>query len=204
MRKRWIAPMAMMLIAAAPLAHGESTNETPSQSQSPNRGNADASFIEQALKSGREAVELAKPAAERSRNEQIKQFAEMLVSDHAAVNEQLVLLGQRDGASPAPRDGTNRGGTNDSASPPAAKPGAAPTSPKAQELAKLTGAQFDQLFLAMIIDSQEKAAELYGVEAEQGANPGAKKLATDTLQRIKSYLEQSKSIRGQSTDKERQ
>ncbi len=199
MRKRWIVPMAMMMIAAAPLAHSESANETPSQSQSPNRGKADASFIEQALKSGREAVELAKLAAERSRNEQIKQFAEMLVSDHTAVNEQLVLLSQRDGASPAPRDGKNG-----PASPPAAKPGAAPTSAKAQELAKLTGAQFDQRFLAMIIDSQEKASELYGVEAEQGANPGAKKLATDTLQRIKSYLEQGKSIRGQSTDKDRQ
>ncbi len=202
MRNLWIAPLAAIMVAAAPLARAETGNETPPQSQSQNRSKADAPFIEKALKSGRETVELAKLAAERSRNDQVKQFAEMLASDHAAVNEQLVLLSQRDGAAPAPRDGTNPSEQDKSASPPPATPGAAPTSPKAQELSKLTGMQFDQQFMAAMVDGQEKSAELYAEEAERGSDPAAKKLATEALPRIKSYLDQGKSIRAQLTDKE--
>ncbi len=202
MRNRWIAPLAAIMVAAATLAQAETGNETPPQSQAQNRSKADAPFIEKALKSGRETVELAKLAAERSRNDQVKQFAEMVASDYVAVNEQLVLLSQRDGAAPAPRDGTNRSDEEKSASPPAATPGAAPTSPKAQELSKLTGMQFDQQFMAAMVDGQEKSAELYAEEAERGSDPAAQKLATEALPRIKSYLDQAKSIRVRLTDKE--
>jgi putative membrane protein len=195
----WIAPAAALSIAAAPLAQAQTqAPATPAerQAQSQDRSKADAAFIQQALKSGREEVELAKLAAGKSENGQIKQFAQMLVSDHTAVNEQLVLLGQRNGAAPAPR-----GGTDGAASSPPASPGAAPSSEKARQLAGLSGAQFDQKFMELIVEGHEKSVELYTREAESGSDPAAKKLASETLPKIKEHLQQAKSLRQQVIDK---
>jgi putative membrane protein len=204
MRPLWIAPLAALMAAAAPLAQAQTQKETqPSQTQTqPRAGQADTAFVQQALTSGTEEVALAKLAAEKSQNEQIKQFAQMLVSDHTAVNEQLQLLAQRNGATPAPRDGSKRGGTE--TSPPAAQPGAAPSSPKAQQLAKLSGSEFDKEFLSIVVEGHEKSVELYSTESEKGTNPAAKKLATETLPKIKEHLQQAKSLQQQVMEKKTQ
>jgi putative membrane protein len=193
MRTSWIAPLAALVVAFAPLA----------QAQTKNGKTADTGFVQQALKSGQEEVALAKMAAEKSQNGELKQLAQMLVSDHTQVNEQLQLLAQRNGAAPAPRDGSKRSGT-DTTAPPATSPGAAPSSAKAAELAKLSGSEFDKKFLAMIIEGHEKSVELYSTEAEKGANPAAKKLATETLPKIKQHLQQAKSLQQQTMDKKAQ
>ncbi len=206
MRTYWIVPIAVLAAAAPPLAYAQTQQPTtPSerQGQGPaqQRTNADSAFIQQALKSGREEVEISRLAAEKSQSAEIKQFAQMLVSDHTAVNEQLVLLGQRNGAAPAPRDGTQRGDTDTTKSPPSASPGAAPSSSKAQQLSKLSAAEFDRQYMTMIVEGHEKSVELYTRESEGGADPAAKKLATETLPKIKAHLEQAKSLRQQVIDK---
>lgn len=209
MRTFWIAPVAALAAAAAPLASAETQKPTtPAERQTEGpaqqRTKADTAFIQQALKSGGEEAEIAKLAVEKSQSAEIKQFAQMLVSDHTAVNEQLALLAQRNGAASAPRDGTKRGDTDSMRLPPTASPGAAPSSPKAQQLSKLSGAQFDQQFMMMIVDGHEKSVELYTREAEGGTDPAAKKLASETLPKIKEHLQQAKSLQQQLTNKKSQ
>jgi putative membrane protein len=193
MRPLWIAPIAALIVAFAPLAQAQTKTEK----------SADTGFVQQALKSGQEEVALAKLAADKAQSSELKQLAQMLVSDHTAVNEQLQLLVQRDGAATTPPDGSKRGGM-ESATPPPTAPGAAPSSPKADELAKLSGSEFDKKFLAMIVEGHEKSVELYSSEAEKGTNPAAKKLATETLPKIKEHLQQAKSLQEQLTEKKRQ
>jgi len=188
MKKSWIAPLAALILATAPAVQAETKGDDKS---------ADASFIQQALKSGQEEVAIAKVAAEKAQSSEVKQLAQMLASDHSAVNEQLALLAQRNGATPAPR-GTDKQSTEPS--PPSTAPGAAPSSPKLDELGKLTGAEFDKRFLAIIVEGHEKSVELWSKEAETGANPAAKKLATETLPKIRSHLQQAKSLQ-QTTEK---
>jgi putative membrane protein len=197
MRTLWIAPIAALVVAFAPLAYAQTKTETKMERS------ADTGFVQQALKSGQEEAALAKLAAEKSQNAEVKQLAQMLVSDHTQVNEQLQLLAKRNGATPAPRDGSKRSGT-DTASPPATAPGAAPSSAKADELAKLSGPEFDKKFLAMIVEGHEKSVELYTAETEKGTNPAAKKLATETLPKIKQHLQQAKSLQQQTMDKKSQ
>lgn len=191
MRKLWMAPVAALVVAFAPLAQAQEKS-------------ADTGFVQQALKSGEEEVAIAQLAAAKAQNSDLKQLAQMLVSDHTAVNEQLRLLAQRNGAAPAPRDGTKRSGTDDKAEPPAATPGAAPSSPKAQELAKLTGSEFDKKFLALVVEGHEKSVELYSTEAEKGTSPATKKLATETLPKIKEHLQQAKSLQHHVMEKKSQ
>lgn len=192
MRKFWIAPIAALVVAFAPLANAQTTSDRT----------ADTGFVRQALKAGQEEAALARIAAAKAQTGEIKRFAQMLDSDHIAVNEQLQLLTQRNGATPAPRDGSKRGGA-DNASPPAAAPGAAPSSAKAEQLAKLGGSEFDKTFLAMIVEDHEKLVELYGAEAEKGSDPAAKKLATETLPKLKDHLRQAKSLQQQAIEEKR-
>jgi len=193
MKTLWIAPLAALVVAFAPLAHAQTKTDK----------GAETGFVQQALKSGTEEVALAMVAAQKSQNSEVKQFAQMLVSDHTAVNEQLQLLAQRNGATPAPRDDSKRSGTDTTAPPPAA-PGAAPSSPRADELAKLSGAELDKKFLSLVVEGHEKSVELYSTEAEKGTNPAAKKLATETLPKIKEHLSQAKSLQQQVMDKKTQ
>lgn|SRR5512146_2306738 len=192
MRTLWMVPLAALAMLAAPVAQAET--ETTGQS--------DASFVQRALGSGREEVALAKLASEKAGSGELKQFAQMLVSDHTAVNDQLALLAQRDGTAPAPRDNTKRSGTD--TGPPAASPGAAPSSPKLDELGKLSGPAFDKRFLAIIVEGHEKSVALYEKESTSGANPAAKKLATETLPKIKEHLQQAKSQQAQTMEKKGQ
>jgi putative membrane protein len=185
MRKSWIASLAALVLAAAPAVQAET--------KSTDKG--DTAFVQQALKSGQEEVAIAKLAAEKAQSAEVKQFAQMLVSDHTAVNEQLALLAQRNDAAPAPQDGKRS-----ETSPPATAPGAAPSSPKLDELSKLTGADFDKRFLAIIVEGHEKSVELWSKQAETGAHPGVKKLATETLPKIRTHLQQAKSLQ-QTTEK---
>jgi putative membrane protein len=184
MMKLWIAPVTALVVAFAPLAQAQEKS-------------AGTGFVQQALKSGEEDVALAKLAAEKSQSSDLKQFAQMLVSHHTGVNEQLRLLAQRNGAATAPRSGTE-------SSPPEAAPGAAPSSAKAQELGKLSGAEFDKSFLAAIVEGHEKSVELYTAESERGASPPTKKLAGETLPKIKEHLQQAKSLQQQVMEKKSQ
>src|SRR5688500_1585291 len=75
MRTLWIASLAALAVASAPFAYAQtdkpSTPPTkPQAQQTPKAGKADRAFIQQALKSGMEEVELAKLAAEKSQNDQ--------------------------------------------------------------------------------------------------------------------------------------
>ena len=209
MRTSWIAPVAALFVASAPAAQAQTQNQTqpPStkqaQPQTPNQtrrpSHADNDFVQQALKAGEEEVALSKLAADKSQSEQVKQFAQMIVSDHTAANEQLSLLSQRDGA--PPRDSTKR--STDS-SPPATSPGAAPSSPKAQQLSKLSGSNFDKQFLLAVVQDHQKAIELFAHESERGSDPAVKKFATETLPKLKDHLQQAKSLQQQSMDKKTQ
>jgi putative membrane protein len=190
MLKLWMAPVAALVVAFAPLAAAQEKT-------------ADTGFVRQALQSGQEEVALAKLAAAKAQNSDLKQFAQMLVSDHTAVNEQLRLLAQRNGVAPAPRDGTKRSGT-ETAPPAEAAPGAAPSSAKAEELGKLSGNEFDKRFLAIVVEGHEKSVELYSTEAEKGTSPATKKLAAETLPKIKEHLQQAKSLQQQVMEKKSQ
>jgi hypothetical protein len=56
----------------------------------------------------------------------------------------------------------------------------------------------------MVDEGQDKSVDLYGKEAETGKDPAAKKLATETLPKIKEHLSQAKSLQQQVMDKKTQ
>jgi len=53
---------------------------------------SDRSFLEKAAKSGMKEVTISQTAMDRMANPQIKQFAQMMVSDHSSANSELMAL----------------------------------------------------------------------------------------------------------------
>jgi putative membrane protein len=78
-------------------------------------------------------IKAAKQALEKSENSQVRGFAEHMVKDHAAVNEQALALVKKLGVTPEDND-TSKGLVKGAAD-------------KHSELAKLSGAAFDKAYI---------------------------------------------------------
>lgn len=200
MTKSWITPLAALAAALAvvlaPLAHAQTKTETKSDLTA-------ATFAQKALESGEKEAALSKLAGEKASSADIKQFAQMLAQGHTQVNEQLRLIAQGDKAMP-PKTGTtpsSPGQRSDSASPPVGvSPGAAPAqSPEYQKLNGLSGPAFDKAYLDTMIEGHEKSVALYE-QASTSLDGAAKKLATETLPKIKDHLQQAKNLRASLKD----
>jgi putative membrane protein len=196
----WITRLAAVAAAfalAAPLPAQAQTQRDTSKNGA--AALTDESFVQQALKSGENEVAMAKLAAEKATASELKQLAEMLAQDHGQVNEQLRLIAQKSGG-PKQGDTPSAPGQRSESGPPGVSPGAGPaTSPELEKLSKLSGPEFDKEFLAAIVAGHEKSVELYEKASTQLKDGAAKKLATDTLPKIKEHLQQAKSLLAQKT-----
>jgi len=200
MTKSWIAPLAALAAALAvvlaPLAHAQLKTETKSDLTA-------ATFARKALEAGETEAALSKLAGEKASSTDIKQYAQMLAQGHAQANEQLRLIAEGDKAAP-PKTGTAPsapGQRSDRASPPAGvSPGAAPAlSPEYRTLNGLSGPAFDKVYLEIMIEGHEKSVALYE-QASTSLDGAAKKLASETLPKIKDHLQQAKNLRASLKD----
>lgn len=186
---RWIAPFAAAAIALTPAAFAQNT--TPDSGSTALQLAPDA-FVRQALQSGEKELSLAEMAVSKSKNASVREFARMITDDHRRVNEQL-RLALRQGTGPD-RKTTER---NQPGSPPGVAPGAAPTdSPEHKKLEGLGGAAFDKAFTEIMVEGHTKSVALYENAAQSLPSGAAKKLAEDTLPKLKQHLEQAKSLNG--------
>jgi len=71
---------------------------------------SDRTFLEKAAKSGRKEVEISEAVVSRLADPQIKAVAQSMVSDHAAVNTELMALAARKGVSLQPEKDSLKAG----------------------------------------------------------------------------------------------
>jgi len=186
---RWFATFAAAALALSTVAVAQNAKPDPGSTASQVAPDA---FVRQALQSGEKEQSLAELAVSKSKNASVTEFARMIADDHRRVNEQLRLALQQ-GAGPD-RKATDK---SQPGSPPAVAPGAAPTgSPEHKKLEGLTGAAFDKAFTEIMVEGHTKSVALYEDAAQSLPAGAAKKLAEDTLPKIKQHLEQAKSLNG--------
>jgi uncharacterized protein (DUF305 family) len=88
-------------------------------------------------------------------------------------------------------------GAPDSASASGSGSGAVPgmlTDQQLQQLKSSTGADFDQLFLQLMIDHQKGAIQMSQTELAQGSDPQARRLAQDTISGQQSEINQMQKL----------
>jgi putative membrane protein len=134
----------------------------------PSTAAVDAAFLTEAMKGDTAEVAIGQLAASKGASQGVRDFANMLVTDHGAHKQKLIELANSAGI-------------------------AVPTEPaetgKAQleKLQKLSGAEFDKVLLETLIGNHEKGIAKNEAQAKSG-DPQTAKLAEETLPVLKKHL----------------
>jgi putative membrane protein len=122
-------------------------------------------------------IEAANLAWERSKREDVKAFAKMLIADHTATTAGLkVLVDQNKGALPDALDEHHEA--------------------MMDQLEAAEEAQFDQMWIAQQITAHEEALKLHEDYAASGDQEPFKTFAADTAKKVKMHLKEAKALGG--------
>jgi putative membrane protein len=135
----------------------------------------DRAFVEKAAAGGKAEVELGQLAQEKAQNEQVKQFAQRMVTDHSQANGELVSMGDKMQLTlPTELDKDSQDLKN--------------------KLSKLNGAKFDKEYMKAMVDDHQKDMQEFEKAAGSAVNSDVKTFASKTSAVIRQHLDMAKSI----------
>lgn len=135
----------------------------------------DRSFLEKAAVGGKAEVELGQLALQKAQNEQVKQFAQRMVTDHSQANSELVSMGDKMSLTlPTELDKEHQDTKN--------------------KLSKLNGAKFDKEYMKAMVDDHQKDVNDFQKESNNAINSDVKAFASKTLPTLQQHLDLAKSI----------
>jgi putative membrane protein len=135
--------------------------------------NVDADFVTSSIKGDTAEVAIGQLAASKGSSDGVRDLGNMLVTDHGAHKQQLIDLATSAGI-PVPTEPAEAGAAN------------------LEKLKGLSGAEFDQTFVQMMIDSHHKGIAKNEAEAQE-TGPAAQ-LAQQTLPVLKKHLATAESL----------
>jgi putative membrane protein len=137
----------------------------------------DQEFLDKALIGGLMEVQTSGIVITKSQNQDVKAFAQKMISDHSKTNKEMKELGRENGV--ALIGGTSIEQQNEM-----------------NELSKLSGAAFDKEYVKRMVAAHEKDVAEFQKQADSGTNADIKKFAAETLPALKMHLEMIKDIQG--------
>jgi putative membrane protein len=136
---------------------------------------ADRKFLVAATKGGTAEVQFAQLAGRASRNADVKQFAQRMLSEHQEANRRLVALGQNAGVPPMQDLDADHKAVHD-------------------RLSKLQGAEFDRSYIASQVVDHQVMAQLLVYEIGSGQDKELKGLASELLPTILDHLQAAHAV----------
>jgi putative membrane protein len=139
---------------------------------------ADELFAREATVGGRAEVEAGKLAARKAQNPSVKDFANHMVSAHSSAGDRLAALIKGDSYSaPSQLDMDHR--------------------VVMEQLQKVSGKAFDELYIRAQITDHQKSAQLYEWIIDNGQDSRLQGYAMDVLPAVLQHLESAKQILSQ-------
>ena len=133
-------------------------------------GSDDAKFATAAANGGLAEVAFGKLALTKTTNAAIKDFANMMVMDHGKANAELMAIGKAKNITlPMEPDSAHL--------------------KKADELSKLSEADFDKQYVSAMIDGHKKTLDLMNDEAKNGKDSTLKAFAANTAPTVQKHLD---------------
>jgi putative membrane protein len=130
----------------------------------------DAKFATAAANGGMAEVALGKLAAQKSTNADIKDFANMMVTDHGKANDELMAIAKTKNITlPATVDADHQ--------------------KKMDDLSKLSGKDFDKAYVDAMVDGHKKTLTLMQDEAKDGKDADLKGFAAKTAPTVQMHLD---------------
>jgi putative membrane protein len=132
-------------------------------------------FMNDAAVGGMTEVEASKLAAERAMNPRVKMFAEMMVKDHSAANDELKTIARGKNVNlPAELGGKNQDHITD--------------------LSKKKGADFDKAYMKMMESDHKDVVDAFEKCAKDGTDPDVKTFCSQKLPTLRMHLDSAKAI----------
>ncbi|MDQ3634032.1 MAG: DUF4142 domain-containing protein [Acidobacteriota bacterium] len=132
-------------------------------------------FMTEAAQGGMAEVKLGKLAAEKAQNPEVKAFGKLMVEDHSKANNDLKEVAKKKNFT-LPTD------VNED------------QKESYDELAKLSGKDFDAKYVEMMVDDHKKDVNAFQEQADDGEDAAVKAFAAKTLPTLKSHYEKIKAI----------
>lgn len=140
----------------------------------------DMDFVEERLEMGNAEVELGRIAQERATHPDVKAFAQELVRDHQAAGEELRRIATTANPNfPATVDDEAREELTE----------------LREEMAKLTGRDFDRRYIDEMIDDHQDAVDDLEDKAENASHAEVRAWAAKTLPTVRQHLERARSLK---------
>jgi putative membrane protein len=132
-------------------------------------------FVTKAGTAGLYEVRAAEVAREKTRSEEVREFADEMIKDHEQANQELrELATERRWRPPAALDTKHQG--------------------LLDRLQQLDGSEFDAEYAKQQLQAHQEAVTLFEEQAEQGTDPQLKSWAGEKLDTLQTHLEHAKQL----------
>ena len=161
---------AAVVLAFGLTAFAQESSAPPTRANDPDGESviSDQTFLKEAAEGGLAEVELGQLALEKSSNEDVKRFAQLMVEDHGKANEDLKQLATQKGVSLP--------------SEPTAKQKA-----KKEQLSKLSGDEFDRAYMSDMLKDHRTDIAAFEKESDSGKDSDIKKFASQALPTLRAH-----------------
>jgi putative membrane protein len=177
-----VAAMVALNASAQPsngeVPRGQSSAAPSSSAQSAD----DSKFLQEAIRGNTAEVKMGELAKQHAQSKDVRDYGQMLIDDHSKANDKAIAAAKSMNVT-------------------------APTEPSAQQkqehdmIAKLSGSQFDSMFMDhMVRDHQEDIAK-YTAQARTGDSSKATDYAKSSLPTLKEHLSKAQSIDSKLSDR---
>ncbi|HOC38139.1 MAG TPA: DUF4142 domain-containing protein [Thermodesulfobacteriota bacterium] len=136
---------------------------------------ADRTFLMEAAQGGLFEVTLGKMASQRASAADVKEFAQLMVTDHSKANDELKQLAQKKGVTlPTELDAKH--------------------SEKIESIAAKSGSEFDRAYMEEMVKDHEKDVKSFQKEAAEGEDAEIKAFAARTVPILEQHLQKAQGI----------
>jgi putative membrane protein len=150
------------------------TNETAMKKDT-SKVAMDSTFLDAAAQGGIMMVQLGNIAEKKAHNKEIKDFANMMISDHSKINDELKSLAQKNNINLPDSPGKDK-------------------QDKINDLEKLSGRKFEKQYVDMMAEDHENDIAKFKEESQSAVSPEVRQWAAETLPTLQKHLDKIKEI----------
>ncbi|MBD2701574.1 DUF4142 domain-containing protein [Spirosoma sp. BT702] len=161
--------------SADSVENADSTNEAKEEAGT-GQGDDTNEFAVKAANGGMLEVELGRLAQEKAASQDVKDFGAMMVKDHSKANEEFKSIAATHNITLPSTLGTEE-------------------QEHVNEMAKLSGAEFDKKYVSMMVNDHKKDIDLFKKAADDDdTNPAVKEFARKTLPTLQAHMDRINAI----------
>jgi len=167
--------LAMLLVMALAAASGAQQTSPGAKPSAASHASGDNAFAMRAGQANLAEVELGKLALQKSMNDEVKKFAQMMIDDHGkALDELKDIAGSKHITLATDLDAEH--------------------TKLSDRLSKLSGAAFDRSYMQAMVDGHKKVAADVRKESQSGSDTELKAWAAKVLPTVEAHLKQADTI----------